>query len=97
LLATYLGWNITAGGARPFHQNQICNYVGGRIPFAKTKQERRWSRWPRRARCWRRELTNVAWVGFYADSRTDTDEAARVCGRPFFVDTPGIGIARARS
>jgi Alpha/beta hydrolase domain len=39
-LGTYLGWNITAGGARPFHQGQICNYVGGMVPFAKTAQER---------------------------------------------------------
>jgi len=39
-LGTYLGWNITAGGARPFHQGQICNYVGGMVPFAKTKAER---------------------------------------------------------
>ena len=39
-LGTYLGWNITAGGARPFHQGQICDYVGGMIPFAKTQAER---------------------------------------------------------
>ncbi len=39
-LGTYLGWNITAGGARPFHQGQICNYVGGMIPFARTASER---------------------------------------------------------
>lgn len=39
-LGTYLGWNITAGGARPFHQGQICNYAGGMVPFAKTAQER---------------------------------------------------------
>ncbi len=39
-LGTYLGWNITAGGARPFHQDQLCDYVGGMIPFAKTKQAR---------------------------------------------------------
>ncbi len=39
-LGTYLGWNITAGGARPFHKDQICNYVGGMIPFARTKAER---------------------------------------------------------
>lgn len=39
-LGTYLGWNISAGGARPFHQGQICNYVGGMIPFARTAQER---------------------------------------------------------
>jgi hypothetical protein len=39
-LGTYLGWNITAGGARPFHEGQLCDYVGGMIPFAKTMQER---------------------------------------------------------
>ena len=39
-LGTYLGWNLTAGGARPFHQGQICNYVGGMIPFARTQAER---------------------------------------------------------
>ena len=39
-LGTYLGWNVTAGGARPFHQDQICNYVGGMIPFARTSLER---------------------------------------------------------
>lgn len=36
-LGTYVGWNITAAG---FHKDQICNYVGGMIPFAKTKAER---------------------------------------------------------
>jgi hypothetical protein len=40
-LGTYLGWNVTAGGARPFHAGQICNYVGGMVPFARTEQERR--------------------------------------------------------
>jgi Alpha/beta hydrolase domain len=39
-LATYLGWNITAGGEKPFHEGQICNYAGGMVPFAKTAQER---------------------------------------------------------
>jgi hypothetical protein len=39
-LGTYLGWNITAGGARPFHEGQLCDYVGGMIPFARTKAER---------------------------------------------------------
>jgi hypothetical protein len=39
-LGTYLGWNVTAGGARPFHQGQICDYAGGMIPFAKTQAER---------------------------------------------------------
>jgi len=39
-LGTYLGWNVTAGGARPFHEGQICNYMGGMIPFARTRAER---------------------------------------------------------
>ena len=36
-LGTYVGWNITAAG---FYKDKICNYVGGMIPFAKTKAER---------------------------------------------------------
>ena len=36
-LGTYLGWNITAEG---FHRDQICNYAGGMIPFARTQAER---------------------------------------------------------
>jgi hypothetical protein len=36
-LGTYLGWNITAAG---FHKGQVCNYVGGYIPFALTQAER---------------------------------------------------------
>jgi len=36
-LGTYLGWNITASG---FHAAQTCNYVGGMVPFAKTKAQR---------------------------------------------------------
>ena len=36
-LGTYLGWNIAAGG---FYQGQVCNYVGGYIPFATTRSER---------------------------------------------------------
>lgn len=46
-LGTYLGWNVTAGGARPFHQGQICNYVGGMVPFARTQAERQASGDPR--------------------------------------------------
>jgi hypothetical protein len=37
-LGTYVGWNVTAGG---FHKDQICNYVGGMVPFARTAAERR--------------------------------------------------------
>jgi len=36
-LGTYLGWNVTAAG---FHAGQICDYVGGMVPFARTKAER---------------------------------------------------------
>jgi hypothetical protein len=39
-LGTYLGWNVTADGDKPFHKNEICNYVGGMVPFARTPQER---------------------------------------------------------
>ncbi|HET7199858.1 MAG TPA: alpha/beta hydrolase domain-containing protein [Burkholderiales bacterium] len=46
-LGTYLGWNITDGRGspplaqfRPFHKDQLCDYVGGMIPFAETKAER---------------------------------------------------------
>ena len=36
-LGTYLGWNITSAG---FHAGQVCNYVGGQVPFAITKAQR---------------------------------------------------------
>ena len=39
-LGTYLGWNVTAGGEKPFHAGRICNYVGGMVPFARTKAQR---------------------------------------------------------
>ncbi len=43
-LGTYLGWNITTTG---FHAGQVCNYVGGMIPFAHTLAERTLSGDPR--------------------------------------------------
>ena len=46
-LGTYLGWNITADGDKPFHKGQICNYVGGMIPFARTAAERKANQDPR--------------------------------------------------
>lgn len=46
-LGTYLGWNITAGGTRPFHAGQICNYAGGMLPFARTQAEREAANDPR--------------------------------------------------
>jgi len=36
-LGTYLGWNITSTG---IHKGQVCNYIGGMIPFAVTLAER---------------------------------------------------------
>jgi hypothetical protein len=36
-LGTYLGWNVTSAG---FHEGQVCNYVGGMIPFARSREER---------------------------------------------------------
>ena len=44
-LGTYLGWNITASG---FHAAQVCNYVGGMVPFARTREERTAKGDPRR-------------------------------------------------
>ena len=48
-LGTYLGWNITAGGDRPFHKGEICNYAGGMIPFARTAAERQANKDPRKS------------------------------------------------
>jgi hypothetical protein len=46
-LGTYLGWNVTDGRPspplaqyRPFHAGQLCDYVGGMVPFARTRAER---------------------------------------------------------
>ena len=55
-LGTYLGWNITAGfgdpgfnaaSPQPFHAGQVCNYIGGMVPFAITKAQRLAVRDPR--------------------------------------------------
>jgi hypothetical protein len=52
-LGTYLGWNITAAPGeitynnQPFHAGQVCNYVGGMVPFAKTKAQRLANKDPR--------------------------------------------------
>jgi len=43
-LGTYLGFNVTAEG---FHRGQVCNYVGGYVPFARTRAERTASGDPR--------------------------------------------------
>ena len=46
-LGTHFGWNITdprisppLAQYRPFHGGQLCDYIGGMIPFATTKAER---------------------------------------------------------
>ena len=45
-LGTYLGWNITAGPGdfnyqgKPFHAGQVCDYVGGMVPFAITPADK---------------------------------------------------------
>ena len=53
-LGTYLGWNVTDARTspplaqyRPFHGGQLCDYVGGMIPFARTQAEREASGDPR--------------------------------------------------
>ena len=46
-LGTYMGWNITAGGAKPFYAGQLCYYAGGMVPFARTKAEREAANDPR--------------------------------------------------
>jgi hypothetical protein len=36
-LGTYLGWNVTRGG---FYKGRSCGFIGGYVPFARTKAER---------------------------------------------------------
>lgn len=42
--ATYLGWNVTSSVfgslTTNFHAGQVCNYIGGMIPFANTQAQR---------------------------------------------------------
>jgi hypothetical protein len=77
-LATYLGWNITAGPAdasydgRPFHAGQVCNYIGGMVPFAKTKAQRLASGDPRRSL----EERYKTHDGYVAAVRAAADNAA---------------------
>ena len=42
--------NVTADGRMPFHKDQLCNYVGGKAPLARTAQERPANIDPRRSR-----------------------------------------------
>ncbi len=77
-LGTYLGWNVTAGGEEPFHKNQICNYVGGMIPFARTAEERKANRDPRpslQERVGGRHAES--WARMKPDVRRHTGQGAR--------------------
>ena len=69
-LATYLGWNITSSG---FHAGQTCNYVGGMVPFAKTKAQRLAAGDPRPSL---EERYNNHHDGYVAAVRAAADNAA---------------------
>ena len=68
-LGTYLGWNITASG---FHAGQVCNYVGGMVPFAKTKAQRLAAGDPRPSL----EERYVTHAGYVAAVKVAADNAA---------------------
>lgn len=55
----------------PFHQGQICNYVGGTIAFARTAAERRLNGDPRRSL----EERYGSHDGYVAAVRKATDRA----------------------
>jgi hypothetical protein len=79
-LATYLGWNITAGpgetgyDGRPFHAGQVCNYVGGMVPLFRTKAQRQAAGDPRLSL----EERYVDHKGYVAAVKAAADTAA--CG-----------------
>ncbi|HZW75439.1 MAG TPA: alpha/beta hydrolase domain-containing protein, partial [Caldimonas sp.] len=82
-LGTYLGWNITAGpgdkgfnttSPQPFHAGQVCNYIGGMVPFAITKAQRDLTGDPRLSL----EERYVNHDGYVAKVRAAADNAA--CG-----------------
>jgi hypothetical protein len=86
-LGTYLGWNITASGAKPFHAGQLCNYAGGMIPFARTRAEREEAGDPRPSL----EERYGDHAGFVAAVRRAT-ETARAAG--FLLDTDAEALIR---
>jgi hypothetical protein len=71
-LGTYLGWNITSGG---FHAGQVCNYVGGMVPFAKTKAQRL-ATTPVDPRLSLEERYNNSHAGYVAAAKAAADNAA---------------------
>ena len=87
-LGTYLGWNITAAG---FHKGQICNYVGGMVPFARTAEERRSRNDPRPSL----EERYVSHDGYVA---AVTRSAARAVAEGFLLEGDAAAlIAAARA
>jgi len=84
-LGTYLGWNIAAAG---FHQGQICNYVGGMIPFARSAAERQASGDPRPS-LEERYRDHDGYVQAVARA------AERAVGEGFLLDGDAAGLIRA--
>jgi hypothetical protein len=80
-LGTYLGWNITSGpgdasyDGRPFHAGQVCNYVGGMVPFFKKKADRLAAGDPRPSL---EERYNNSHAGYVAAVKKAADNAS--CG-----------------
>jgi alpha/beta hydrolase family protein len=78
-LGTYLGWNITSGpgdpfyDGRPFHAGQVCNYVGGMVPFFKKKADRLAAGDPRLSL---EERYNNSHAGYVAAVKAAADNAA---------------------
>ncbi len=87
-LGTYLGWNVTAGGTRPFHAGQICNYAGGMVPFARTAAERRASGDPRLSL----EERYGDHAGYVAAVRK---AAARAMAQGFLLEADAAALVRA--
>ena len=77
-LGTYLGWNITSApgdafyDGRPFHAGQVCNYVGGMVPFFKKKSDRLAAGDPRPSL----EERYVTHAGYVAAVKAAADNAA---------------------
>ena len=89
-LGTYLGWNITAGGDRPFHKDQICNYAGGMIPFAKTAEERKANNDPRLS-LQERYTSHAGYVAAVSKA------SARAVAEGFLLDDDAASLIKAAS
>jgi len=95
-LGTYLGWNITAGpgevgyDGKPFHAGQVCNYIGGMVPFFKTEAQRR--RRAIRACRWRSAMASTR-LRRRGDCRREQclQQGLSARGRPRCADRTGEG------